>query len=60
MVGVGEYCGGYGVVYEIEVLEENGVDVFLFGECGKFVFKGVVGGFDGVVNRFCYEEDGVW
>lgn len=58
--GAGAHRGGYGAVYEIEVLEENGADVFLFGERGKFGPKGVAGGLEGTVNRFSYEEDGTW
>ena len=31
--------GGVGAVYEIEVLEENGAEAFLFGERGRFAPK---------------------
>lgn len=54
--GAGEYRGGLGAIYEIELLEER-ADVFLFGERGKFPPKGVAGGGDAATNRFTYEQD---
>ncbi|GAB4347263.1 MAG: hydantoinase B/oxoprolinase family protein [Oricola sp.] len=54
--GPGEYRGGLGAIYEIELLEEK-ADVFLFGERGKFPPKGVAGGGDAATNRFIYEQD---
>jgi N-methylhydantoinase B len=54
--GPGEYRGGLGAIYEIELLEER-ADVFLFGERGKFPPKGVAGGGDAATNRFIYEQD---
>jgi N-methylhydantoinase B len=54
--GSGEYRGGLGAIYEIELLEEK-ADVFLFGERGKFPPKGVAGGGDAATNRFVYEQD---
>ena len=53
--GAGEYRGGLGAIYEIELLEKN-ADVFLFGERGKFAPQGVVGGKPAVKNRFTYEQ----
>ncbi len=58
--GAGRHRGGFGAVYEIEVLEENGADVFLFGERGKFAPQGVAGGSDATVNVFAYENGGEW
>ncbi|WP_193176931.1 hydantoinase B/oxoprolinase family protein [Oricola nitratireducens] len=54
--GPGEYRGGLGAIYEIELLEEK-ADVFLFGERGKFPPRGVAGGGDAATNRFIYEQD---
>ncbi len=53
--GAGRHRGGLGAVYEIELLEEN-ADVFLFGERGKHAPAGVVGGGEGALNRFRYEQ----
>ena len=58
--GAGQHRGGMGAVYEIEVLEENGAEAFLFGERGSFAPKGAAGGGDGAMNVFSYEEEGVW
>jgi len=54
--GAGQYRGGLGAVYEIELLEEQ-ADVFLFGERGKYPPRGVVGAGDGALNRFQYQQD---
>lgn len=53
--GVGEYRGGLGAIYEIELLEKQ-ADVFLFGERGRFPPPGVVGGGAGALNAFHYEQ----
>jgi hypothetical protein len=53
--GAGEYRGGLGAIYEIELLEKQ-ADVFLFGERGKFP-PGVAGGGEAATNRFFYEQD---
>jgi N-methylhydantoinase B len=58
--GTGQHRGGMGAVYEIEVLEENGAEAFLFGERGCFAPKGVAGGDDGAMNVFSYPLDGAW
>ena len=58
--GAGRHRGGLGAVYEIEVLEENGAEVFLFGERGRYAPKGVAGGQDACVNVFSYEQAGDW
>ena len=54
--GPGRHRGGLGAIYEIELLEEN-ADVFLFGERGRYAPPGVVGGAEGALNRFTYEQD---
>lgn len=53
--GVGEFRGGLGAIYEIELLEKQ-ADVFLFGERGRFAPPGVVGGGAGALNTFHYEQ----
>ncbi len=54
--GPGRHRGGLGAIYEIELLEEN-ADVFLFGERGRYAPKGVVGGSEGALNQFSYQQD---
>ena len=54
--GAGEYRGGLGAIYEIELLEEE-ASAFLFGERGKFAPQGVVGGGEGAKNIFSYDSD---
>ena len=56
--GPGTYRGGVGAVYEIEVLEENGAEAFLFGERGRFAPQGVAGGGAAALNAFSFEQDG--
>jgi N-methylhydantoinase B len=58
--GVGAHRGGVGAIYEIEVLEENGAEAFLFGERGRFAPKGIAGGSDAALNAFQYEQDDGW
>jgi len=58
--GPGWHRGGLGATYEIEVLEDNGAEVFLFGERGRFAPQGVAGGGTGAVNVFSYEQDDGW
>ena len=58
--GPGQHRGGLGAVYEIEVLEENGAEVFLFGERGRFAPKGVSGGGEAALNHFEYQTDTGW
>ncbi|MFC3612303.1 hydantoinase B/oxoprolinase family protein [Lutimaribacter marinistellae] len=58
--GAGRHRGGLGAVYEIEVLEDNGAEVFLFGERGRHAPKGVAGGGEAALNRFSYETDDGW
>ena len=56
--GPGRHRGGLGAIYEIEALAEDGADVFLFGERGKYPPFGVNGGKAAALNRFVYETDG--
>ncbi len=58
--GAGKHRGGLGAIYEIEVLEENGAEAFLFGERGRFAPKGIAEGDDGSLNVFSYEQTDGW
>jgi N-methylhydantoinase B len=58
--GAGAHRGGVGAIYEIEVLEENGAEAFLFGERGRFAPKGIADGANGAMNVFSYEQDDGW
>ena len=58
--GPGQHRGGLGAVYEIEVLEENGAEAFLFGERGRFAPKGVAGGGEAALNHFEFQTDEGW
>lgn len=58
--GAGAHRGGLGAIYEIEVLEENGAEAFLFGERGRFPPQGIAGGGAAALNRFDYEQDNGW
>jgi N-methylhydantoinase B len=58
--GPGQHRGGLGAIYEIEVLEENGAEAFLFGERGRFAPKGIVEGQDAAMNVFSYQNAGKW
>ncbi len=55
--GPGRHRGGLGAIYEIEALAEDGAEVFLLGERGKYPPFGVVGGKAAALNRFVYETD---
>ena len=57
--GEGQYRGGLGAVYEIELLEKD-AEVYLFGERGSSPPKGIAGGGSGALNVFRYENDGEW
>jgi N-methylhydantoinase B len=52
--GIGKHRGGLGAIYEIEVLDDNGAEVFLLGERGKFAPFGIAGGGEGALNRFSW------
>jgi N-methylhydantoinase B len=53
--GPGKHRGGLGAIYEIEALADDGADVFLIGERGKYPPFGVNGGKSAALNRFVYE-----
>ena len=57
--GAGQYRGGMGAVYEIELLEEN-AEAFLFGERGRHAPMGAAGGGEAALNVFSYETDAGW
>ena len=57
--GAGQYRGGLGAIYEIELLEHQ-AQAFIFGERGKFRPKGIAGGGEGAFNVFRYRIDGTW
>jgi N-methylhydantoinase B len=55
--GPGKHRGGLGAIYEIEALANDGAEVFLIGERGKYPPFGVNGGKSAALNRFIYETD---
>ena len=55
--GPGWHRGGLGAIYEIEALAEDGAEVFLLGERGKYPPFGVNGGKSAALNRFVHETD---
>jgi N-methylhydantoinase B len=55
--GAGKHRGGLGAIYEIEALADNGAEVFLLGERGKYPPFGVNGGQAAMLNRFVFETD---
>jgi N-methylhydantoinase B len=55
--GPGRNRGGLGAIYEVEALAQDGADVFLIGERGKYPPFGVNGGGPAALNRFIYETD---
>ncbi len=57
--GEGQYRGGLGAVYEIELLEES-AEGFLFGERGRYAPQGIDGGGAADCNRFTYEQKDGW
>lgn len=58
--GSGQYRGGAGAIYEIEVLDGQGAEAFLFGERGRFAPKGIAGGNEAAMNVFQYEQEQSW
>lgn len=57
--GDGQYRGGLGANYEIELLEQA-AEVFIFGERGKSAPKGIAGGGPAAVNVFSYQNNNEW
>ncbi len=54
--GAGRHRGGFGAVYEVELLAES-ADVALLGERGRYAPFGVAGGGPGALNRFVFDTD---
>ena len=54
--GPGRHRGGFGAIYEIELLEEYGTG-FVFAERGRFPPRGVVGGGDAALDIVSYDQD---
>lgn len=57
--GDGQFRGGLGAIYEIELLE-NSAQAFIFGERARAAPKGIAGGHEGALNRFTYYTQGAW
>jgi N-methylhydantoinase B len=57
--GDGQFRGGLGAIYEIELLE-NSAQAFIFGERARAAPKGIAGGHEGALNRFTYHTQGAW
>ncbi len=57
--GSGQFRGGLGAIYEIELLEQN-AQAFVFGERSRFAPKGVNGGGEAARNRISYCQSGQW
>lgn len=55
--GAGIHRGGFGAIYEIEVLSPGGADVSLLGERGRYAPFGVAGGQPGALNTFSWDSD---
>jgi N-methylhydantoinase B len=55
--GEGEHRGGFGAVYEVEILSPGGADVSLLGERGRFAPFGVAGGRSAALNAFSWDAD---
>jgi N-methylhydantoinase B len=54
--GLGEHRGGFGAIYELEILSEGGADVSLLGERGRYAPFGVHGGGAGACNDFVWDS----
>lgn len=54
--GPGAHRGGLGAIYEFEVLDPRGAEVFLLGERGRFAPFGVEGGGAAAMNRFVWND----
>mgnify|MGYP000536198890 CR=1 FL=1 len=57
--GRGQYRGGLGAIYEIELLEQS-AQAFVFGERGRFAPQGVNDGAHAATNRISYCQSGEW
>ena len=58
--GAGEHRGGLGAIYEIELLDPRGAEVFLLGERGRYAPFGVNGGGSAALNRFTWSDKSGW
>ncbi len=54
--GPGKYRGGFGAIYEMELIDERGTG-FVFGERGRFAPKGIAGGGEAALDFVAYDED---
>jgi len=54
--GPGKHRGGFGAIYEIELLDDRGTG-FVFAERGRFPSRGAAGGGDAALNVVSYEQD---
>lgn len=57
--GDGQFRGGLGAVYEIELLELR-AEAYIFGERGVFAPQGIHGGGPAALNRFSVRQRGQW
>lgn len=57
--GRGQFRGGLGAIYEIELLEQS-AQAFVFGERGRFAPQGVNDGGGAATNRISYCQSGEW
>jgi N-methylhydantoinase B len=57
--GDGQFRGGLGAIYEIELLEDS-AQAFIFGERGRAAPKGIAGGGCGALNVFRFHTQGTW
>jgi N-methylhydantoinase B len=53
--GPGKHRGGFGAIYEIELLDARGTG-FVFAERGRFPSRGAAGGGDASLNVVSYEQ----
>ena len=57
--GAGTHRGGFGAIYEIEILSPGSADISLLGERGRHAPFGVMGGLPSALNTFVWDsEDG--
>jgi len=54
--GPGKHRGGFGAIYEMELLDERGTG-FVFGERGRFAPKGIAGGGNAALDVVSYDQD---
>ncbi len=57
--GPGQFRGGLGAVYEVELLERE-AEAYVFGERGVFAPQGIAGGGRAAKNHFSYCVAGQW